>query len=197
VNAEKSAVSIRISDFHRDSLQRLTAIKEVTESPKVTLDINISNISYLTENPGAVNGYQVNLRILNVSPKNYPPASYQISNIKYTQIGRVYSFDYVGQGQPQQCVKSSTHHMAAPISKKTNTPPPMLAISAESRKAMSALFGKDFQNVMVKTDPIKMKYAADAQNEVFSLGRDIYFSENGSSRITIPFDCSYMHQKTM
>ena len=188
--AEKTGVIIRISDFQRDSLQRLQAIKEATESPRISLDINISNISYSKTAPSQIEGYQMNIRVLNVSARNYPPESYQISNIKYSAIGRVSSFEYVGKGVPQLCVAAGTHHMTAPVSRKNNAPPPMLPLSSQARVAMGALFGRDFQNVTVKTDPIKQKIAFEIQNEVLSLGRDVYFSENGDQRIMMPFRCS-------
>lgn len=188
--AEKSGVVIRISDFQRDSLQRLTAIKEATESPRITLDISIFNISYSKTSPSQVEGYRMNIRVLNISPKNYPPEGYQISNIKYSPIGRVASFEYFGKNMPQACVAAGTHHMTAPISRKNNTPPPMLPLSSQTRLAMGTLFGRDFQNVTVKTDSIKQRLAIEVQNEVFALGRDVYFFENGDQRITLPFRCT-------
>lgn len=194
--AGKSGVIVRISDFQRDNLQRLRSIKEITESPQITLDLSISNITYLSSSPSQIEGYQINIRILNVSARNYPPESYQISNIKYSPIGRISSFEYFGK-TPMKCVATGTHHLVAPISKKNSDSPPMLALSTPAKGAMNTLFGMDFQNVTVKTDTIKRKFALEIQNEVYALGKDIYFSHNGEFKITLPFNCTPSQNQPM
>lgn len=188
--ADVDSVKVKVFGFEQDKLKRLSAIREVSESPNRTFDIRLSEITYFKSSPSLVEGYQITIRVLNASPKEYPPENYFITGLKYSPIGRVSTFEFNSKGLPQLCVANGTHHMVAPISKSNNSPPPMLALSAPAKEGMALLFGRAYQNVMVKTDDTKQRFASEIQNEVFALGRDIYFSQHGTKPVTIPFSCS-------
>lgn len=187
--ADADSVKVKVFGFEQDKLKRLSAIREVSESPNRTFDIRLSEITYFKSSPSLVEGYQITIRVLNASPRDYPPENYFITGLKYSPIGRVSSFEFQSKGMPQLCEANGTHHMVAPISKSNNSPPPMLALSSPAKDGMALLFGRAYQNVTVKTDDVKQRFALEIQNEVFALGRDIYFSQHGARPIPIPFSC--------